>query len=304
MSALFASVSFAAGNETAKTTYSDERWVLGMASGVISGHTQERVYEPEEGGRKLSQLNWRYDNAAVIKGTVDWHVLPWMSIGAQGWTTISRTDGHMVDYDWQEPSQSRWTDRSVHPDTTMTYANEFDLNLKGWIINESSYRLGLVAGYQERRFSFNAKGGSYDYDNGGDTGVLPAGAKVIGYKQRFKTPYVGVSGSYSYKKFELDGTFKYSRWASAEDNDEHYLAKKSFVGETRRQRHYSLVGSLGYRVADNTKIYLDGTWSHTRNKKGRLTVYDHLEDDISTSRDTAGIEHANVMMTVGLKQLF
>ncbi len=29
------------------------------------------------------------------------------------------------------------------PDTQLNYANEFDLNIKGWLLNEPNYRLGL-----------------------------------------------------------------------------------------------------------------------------------------------------------------
>ena len=35
-------------------------------------------------------------------------------------------------------------------------------------------------------------------------------------------PYIGLTGSYRYEDFELGGTFKYSGWVEASDNDEHY----------------------------------------------------------------------------------
>ncbi len=89
----------------------------------------------------------------------------------------------------------------------LTFANEFDLNVKGWILNEPDYRLGLMAGYQESRYSFTARGGSYIYssDDGfrDTTGTFPDGERAIGYKQRFKMPYIGLTGSYRYEDFEL-----------------------------------------------------------------------------------------------------
>ena len=51
------------------------------------------------------------------------------------------------------------------PDTQRNYANEFDLIIKGWLLNEPNYRLGLMAGYQESRYSFTARGGSYIYSS-------------------------------------------------------------------------------------------------------------------------------------------
>lgn len=65
----------------------------------------------------------------------------------------------MVDRDWMDSSNpGTWTDESRHPDTQLNYANEFDLNIKGWLLNEPNYRLGLMAGYQESRYSFTARG--------------------------------------------------------------------------------------------------------------------------------------------------
>ncbi|STI77227.1 outer membrane protease [Escherichia coli] len=43
----------------------------------------------------------------------------------------------MVDQDWMDSSNpGTWTDESRHPDTQLNYANEFDLNIKGWLLNE------------------------------------------------------------------------------------------------------------------------------------------------------------------------
>ena len=57
--------------------------------GTLSGKTKERVYEPEEGGRKVSQLDWKYSNAAILKGAVNWELNPWLSVDAAGWTTLN-----------------------------------------------------------------------------------------------------------------------------------------------------------------------------------------------------------------------
>ncbi|WP_311764205.1 omptin family outer membrane protease, partial [Escherichia coli] len=44
--------------------------------------------------------------------------------------------GNMVDQDWMDSSNpGTWTDESRHPDTQLNYANEFDLNIKGWLLN-------------------------------------------------------------------------------------------------------------------------------------------------------------------------
>lgn len=198
-----------------------------ISLGTLSGKTKERVYDPTEGGRKVSQLDWKYNNAAIIKGAINWDLMPWLSVGAAGWSTIDSRGANMVDKDWMDASHAgTWTDESRHPNTHLNYANEFDLNIKGWLLNEPDYRLGLMAGYRESRYSFNATGGTYIYsENGGfrnETGSFPDGERGIGYKQQFKMPYIGLTGSYRYDNFEFSSAFKYSGWVRATDNDEHY----------------------------------------------------------------------------------
>lgn len=118
-----------------------------ISLGTLSGKTKERVYLAEEGGRKVSQLDWKFNNAAIIKGAINWDLMPQISIGAAGWTTLGSRGGNMVDQDWMDSSNpGTWTDESRHPDTQLNYANEFDLNIKGWLLNEPNYRLGLMAG--------------------------------------------------------------------------------------------------------------------------------------------------------------
>lgn len=57
-----------------------EKISAGINLGTLSGQTKKRIYDPEEGGRKVSQLNWKYNNAAVIKGALDWDLMPRLSL--------------------------------------------------------------------------------------------------------------------------------------------------------------------------------------------------------------------------------
>ncbi|MDD0451887.1 omptin family outer membrane protease IcsP, partial [Shigella sonnei] len=97
-------------------------------------------------------------------------LIPKVSFGVSGWTTLGNQKASMVDKDWNNSNTPQvWTDQSWHPNTHLRDANEFELNLKGWLLNNLDYRLGLIAGYQESRYSFNAMGGSYIYsENGGN----------------------------------------------------------------------------------------------------------------------------------------
>ncbi|WP_352073240.1 omptin family outer membrane protease [Escherichia coli] len=75
-----------------------------ISLGTLSGKTKERVYLAEEGGRKVSQLDWKFNNAAIIKGAINWDLNAQISIGAAGWTTLGSRGGNMVDQDWMDSS--------------------------------------------------------------------------------------------------------------------------------------------------------------------------------------------------------
>lgn len=64
---------------------------------------KERVYDPTN-GYKDSQLNWRVNNAPVLKGALEWRVLPKLSLGLEGWSTVAKRGGVMRDYDWEDES--------------------------------------------------------------------------------------------------------------------------------------------------------------------------------------------------------
>ncbi|MDO1920882.1 omptin family outer membrane protease, partial [Escherichia coli] len=83
------------------------------------------------------------NNAAIIKGSINWALMPQISIGAGGWATLGSRGGNMVDRDWMDSSTpGAWRDESRHPDTQLEYANEFALNIEGWFLNEPNCRLG------------------------------------------------------------------------------------------------------------------------------------------------------------------
>ncbi|CAX54017.1 omptin family outer membrane protease [Erwinia pyrifoliae] len=293
--------------DTANNFFTLDKVSAEMASGALSGKTKVRVYDSQSAD-KMSQLNWNYSNAAVVTGSLYWDLTPWVSLGASGWTTIGSRGGYMDDTDWLNGSSQGWTHQSQHPDTRLNFANEFDLNIKEWLLNEPDYRLGVMAGYQENRYSLKSTGGSYNYtdeETGSPViGSFPAGTTGIGYKQRFNMPYIGLTGRYRYERFEFGGTFKFSGWVSAFDNDEHYLRNTTFKVNTANQNFYSLAADIGYYMTPNAKIYLNGIWSRTTNKKGNMSVNDHDEGNVVNLADAGGIENYNYMTSVGLKYAF
>lgn len=308
---LLAPVIFNSQASTEATFFTPEKVSTDISLGTLNGKAKERVYEPDEGGRKVSQLDWKYNNAAILKGAINWELIPWISVGASGWTTLDSRSGNMIDRDWRNPgAPGTWTDESRHPNTRLNYANEFDLNVKGWLLNEPAYRLGIMVGYQESRYSFTAKGGTYIYSSEWKfrdyTGAFPDGERAIGYKQRFKMPYVGLTGSYRYDDFEFGSTFKYSGWVESTDNDEHYAPEKriTYRDKVRKQNYYSVAVNAGYYVTPHAKVYVEGTWNRVTNKKGDTSLYDRNDNTSDNNKNSAGIENYNFRTTAGLKYYF
>lgn len=146
--------------------------------GMLSTTTKERLYNPTN-GHKDSQLNWRVRNAPVLNAGVEWRVLPKLSFGLSGWTTFSKRGGMMNDYDWEDEDQKSWTSKSHHPRSYLNRSNQFNLNVKYWLLSNDAARIGVVSGYQQTRYRFSAYGGNYNYNNGAQIGQAPD--NIIGY---------------------------------------------------------------------------------------------------------------------------
>lgn len=284
--------------------FSPESFSASASAGMLSGKSNELVYD-ETTGRKISQLNWKIKNVAIVKGDLSWNPYSFLTLNARGWTSLASGAGHMDDYDWQNASQSGWTDHSTHPDSDVNYANEFDLNLKGWIFQDENYKAGVVAGYQETRFSWTALGGAYDYDNGALVGNFPAGERGIGYSQRFTMPYVGLAGQYRIDNFEFNALLKFSDWVRAHDNDEHYMRDLTFREKTSNSRYYGASLDAGYYVTPHAKVFAEFTYSKYEEGKGGTQVIDTNSGGSEfIGGDAAGIANKNYTITAGLQYRF
>ncbi|ECD5489058.1 omptin family outer membrane protease [Salmonella enterica subsp. enterica serovar Brijbhumi] len=287
-----------------KPDFSPEKFAVSFSAGTLGGKSQEMVYDADT-GRKISQLDWKIQDVAILKGDISWDVLPFLMLNARGGTSLASGAGHMDDYDWMSYSQSEWTDHSSHPDTNVNYANEYDLNMKGWILCNETYKAGVTAGYQETRFSWTANGGVYNYDNGTNTGNFPSGERGIGYSQRLSMPYIGLAGQYRINDFEFNALFKFSDWVRAHDNDEHYMRDLTFREKTINSRYYGTSFDAGYYVTPNAKVFAEFTYSkYGEGKGGTQIINTQNGESTSTGGDTAGISNKNYTVTAGLQYRF
>jgi plasminogen activator len=284
-----------------ETTSSRERFSLNASVGYLSGTSKEFVYD-ESNGRKVSELDWEIKGAPVLRAEANYQLLQWLDLNARGWVTLSESNGVMNDYDWLNPQQVSWTDWSHHEDTSFRQGNEFDLNVRAWFFQQPSYQFAGMAGYQRTLFSFNAKSGCFIYNNGEEIGCFPQNQSIIGYKQVFETPYLGLAGKYRVNAFELNGLVKFSNWVDAQDEDQHYLRHLTFHERGSHFKYYNALINAGYFIKPQIKLFVEGTFSYIPNHAANSEVIDNSTGEREYAPvGAAGLQNSNYIIALGVQ---
>ena len=275
---------------------------LDASIGVLNGTSTELVYE--DSGEKLSQLDWDIKNVPIIKLGGQWDVDS-ITIRGNVWTSLTdEGDANMVDRDWLTPNQSAYSDISISPNTQLTQAVEYDLNLTYWIVEHQNYKIGVLGGYQYTNFKWDAIGGVYSYDNGADIGVLP-NMKGIDYEQKFNAPYIGISGNYNNNNSEINMLIKWSAWVDSRDTDNHYARDLTFHEKSNAKSEFvSLSLNYGYYIKPNIKIFGEYAYSKYFKANADTTIVDNISGDSDTVPNSAGLDHDNYTLTAGVKYIF
>ncbi|WP_177325380.1 omptin family outer membrane protease [Pseudomonas sp. CFII64] len=233
---------------------------LNLGVGLLNGKSEEKVYNR---GEKLSQLNWDIKQVPTLHLGLTYHALDWLSLDVRGWTRMSAGNSHMKDYDWAY-EDADWSHYSDHPDTRLKNAWQAELAATVWGLKRDDLALGVMAGYQRNQFEWQARGGRYIYSSEDGyrdlAGELPAGAKVISYKQSYATPFLGLVGIYNHQKWTLEGRFKYSQWVNARDFDTHHMRDLTFAGNhgnTGRMQSVALGLTYSFNPQFSVKAGLD-----------------------------------------------
>ncbi|AHK20515.1 omptin family outer membrane protease [Yersinia similis] len=280
-----------AGNVTVSTSF-----------GLLNAESIESVYQAETANKRLSQLNWKTNNAPIVKLDISWDALPRLTLTAKAWSTLSSGQGVMDNYDWLTPQQTQWSDWSHHEKTNLNYANEIDINAKIWFFKQHNYRVGPILGYQENNHSWTAYGGNFNYNNGTNVFAAPDGIVGVGYKQKFDMLYIGLAGSYRYQQLEFNALLKYSNWVNANAYDNHYSRKVSFKDSSKNSSYYSAVIDAGYYFTENTKLFVEAAWNQYSEGRGETQTLNYATGNVGNGK--SGIEHQSQTLTVGFQYKF
>lgn len=274
---------------------------INTSLGYLGGSAHEFVYDSDT-GTKISQLNWEMKGAPIVQAEGNYQLLSWLDANLRGWITLGKGNVLMDDYDWLTPGQSHWSDWSHHTDTDLRGANEVDVSLRAFALQNDAYKLGGIIGYQRNLYSFLAKGGCYNYDNGTDIGCSPDGQVEIGYQQTFNMPYLGVIGTYAHDAMELSGIVKYSALVSGRDVDQHYQRKLTFTEGSNQFEFYNASLNAGYYVKPQVKLFVMGSYTYFPNKKTGIEITDHTEDVIVfLPTGSAGFYNKNYILALGVQ---
>ncbi|MDR1827162.1 MAG: omptin family outer membrane protease [Methylobacteriaceae bacterium] len=272
---------------------------MNLSLGYLKGEAREFVYDPI-GGDTISELIWDI-SAPILKGEIGADLFPWLSISVGGWTTVAKSDSVMDDYDYnQEYNGKLYTLHSHHDDTDLNFANEWEVALKGWVLRDSNARGGLLMGYRESRYSWTARGGTYDYY--GFTGSFDAGVPGIGYRQMYFTPFLGLVAEANYGGFEFGARVRYSPAVKSNDRDNHYLRSLEFLDRGYSGTFFSLEGSMGYYFSEHVKAYVEGTYTAYKDLKGPTLYIDMDTQQWDQSLgNSGGLQNKAYSISIGLQ---
>ncbi len=298
---------------TAAVTLVNERVSLEVYGGYLRGESHEFVYDAST-GKKLSELIWKFDDAAVVGGTLGLRPAEWLTLRLDGWIPL-RTRNRMDDYDWIKDDQSDWSHWSVHSDTKMHRAQQLDAGIALRTLHFEGAgpidrgQLDLLAGYRWLYLSWTSYGGSYIYSSAEGfrdrTGTFPEGQAGISYEQWFETPYLGVGGSVSLDRWTFSGAVTGSLWGRARARDNHHM--RDLVFEDRCRSMPMLAGEVAFSHALTSHLTLTGGARYVKHFETRGTTD---ETDYSTGAVThypgeaSGMNHEALMVNLGLRLAF
>jgi plasminogen activator len=128
--------------------------------GYLNGESGEYVYG--DAGQKVSQLDWKIDNALIIGGDLSYRATDWLSLRAGGWTTLA-SGNTMDDRDWLLGYNGfdSWTHWSHHPNTDLSKAFQIDVSAAAKFAEYNNLQFNALLGYRFKNMKWDAVDGTF-----------------------------------------------------------------------------------------------------------------------------------------------
>lgn len=285
------------------SVFRNSKFEAGIFTGYLAGTAREYVYA---GSDKISQLDWRINNAATIGFNLAYRPLDWLTLRGEAWSVVA-SSGTLTDYDWlgRDVGIDDWTNRSVGPLRRMTSTYGVDLNLAATFYRYGGLSLDAVGGVRYLNMQFEAHDSSYIYsvDSFRDVqGTFPG--KNISYRQRWYSGYLGLAMRYDIGKFGLHGQVTGSPWAYGKDRDDHVMTGVTYREQGQRSSMFGVQGGVDYQLAPHWTLYSNLAYEKYAKAKADMHITTATADTAYLPTGAAELSNENWSLQVGAKFVF
>ena len=263
------------------TTYS-----IGGATTLADG-TSGTLHFP------LSELEWPLDiwlarvDAGLYIGS-SWRINGVLK------ANISDPDDPMEDSDWglaylEGLAGASPSDLDIYSESNISDFDAFiwDIDVEWAFLQRQSWNLYAGLGYQYQKFEYDGQLiHQYSPSHPGQAEAYGDGTVGITYEMTYKMPYFLIGTDYQITpSFTVTGSFAYSPWVEAEDEDHHLLRNKVAKGDMEGDAFMVDVSGTYYFLSSwfleggflYTKIDVDGDQNQSINGVPLGTIYEESE---------------------------
>jgi plasminogen activator len=294
----------------AATQTFNDRLSVELYGGYLTGQSRELVFDSAT-GRKVSELFWKINGAAVIGGEIQVKPLDWLTFRLNGWTSAGSGKNKMEDYDWLIDPYTDWSDLSEHSDTRLKQSYQIDASFAvrvasfGRTPQFDAASVSVLAGFRWLSIGWVSYNGTFTQSSDPGfrdvTGTFQQ-APVITYRQWMDTPYLGLGGTIAKDRWKLQGEVIGSLWAFGHDRDDHHL--RSILFEDRFANMAMIAAKLAVDYRIDTRVAIVGRVEYQKyfEKKGSSTSLNYSNGTFQNAGpDSAGMDHHSLLLSLGLK---
>lgn len=279
-----------------------------LGFGTFSAKAYERVYGADFDGLydpnyKLSQLDWRVKNALTINSHMDVRFLDRFEFQFSTWFALDDSTDTIKDYDWLDETTSQPSHRSSH-DCVLESAYGVDASIGYYFLENETYAIGIMAGFEQIKFSMSAVGGSGSYWFGRQNWSVLGDYTGMMYEQKYQAPYVGLMGSVTLGQFDVEARVKYSAWASCEDNDRHIMRMMEFWEECENQQYLGVALTARWNVTERWGIAATVEYRQFDEERANIEVIDQYAYEMGSFDDGASMESSMLNLSLSTTYAF
>ncbi len=229
----------------------------------IGGNMTYATGETDSAHFPISELEWPLDiwlarfDAGVSIGS------SWKINGVLK-TNISDPDDPMVDRDWLTLSDPGQLDVYSTSSISDFSALIWDLNVEWSFLQDAFWSLYAGAGYMYQNFDYTGQL-IHQYSPSGQSGIehYGDGTPGITYEMTYTMPYLLVGADFTVMpNFTIAGSFSYSPFVTAEDEDHHLLRNKVSIGDMEGSAFMFAISGK-YNFNSMPALFMEGGLEYT-----------------------------------------